>query len=192
MSDVAMLLDAGLPVAVVAVISGVVLGAKVVQALCAYLRQGRKECLELWDRSKVDDAFWLESYINHRYNVRSPPADLVRACLEAGNSTTMMRDLVMNWRFFQGNSLPTLRWRGASRNHPILLWVELAMLPLVYFGFVVLGLLVIDKGGERGIVAAGPLIALGALSFWSFLTLIGARRALSDLRRQDETDERVS
>lgn len=187
-----MLLDAGLPVAVASVISGVVLAAKLVQALHAYIRQGRKECLELWDRSKVDDAFWLESYINHRYNVRSPPADLVRACLKAANSTAMVRDLVMNWRFFQGSSLQALRWRVARRNRPVLLAIELAMLPLAYFVFVVLGLLVIGKGGEKGIVAACPLIALGAMSFWTFLTLIGARRALADLRRRDEAEERAS
>jgi len=145
-------------------------------------KQGRKECLELWDRNKIDDPFWLESFFHHRFGQRPAPADLLREAVTAKSPFRPLNDLAMNWRYFEGASLADLRWKMKCRERKWVRTLEKLALLALYVAFVAAGVMLFYipmlEAKALGITA----FLLGASSFWSLLQVGGATGALSRLR----------
>jgi len=145
-------------------------------------KQGRKECLELWDRNKIDDPFWLESFFHHRFGQRPAPADLLREAVTAKSPSRPLNDLAMNWRYFEGASLADLTWKMKCRERKLVRTLEQLVLLMLYVAFVAAGVKLFYIPMLEAKALGSTSILLGASSFWTLLQVGGAAGALSRLR----------
>lgn len=144
-------------------------------------KQGRKECLELWDPEKTRDAFWLESFFQHRFGQRPAPAGLLREALALPSPLSPLSDLAMNWRYFSGETLSALSWKIPHRNKPSLRGIELALWLLAYPALLTLGVVLLYSPDSATKIGAVAPIILGCFSFWTFLEIAGANSVLKRL-----------
>lgn len=145
-------------------------------------KQGRKECLELWDRNKIDDPFWLESFFHHRFGQRPAPADLLREAVIAKSPSRPLNDLAMNWRYFEGSRLGNLTWKRKFRRRQLFRTLEQLALLALYVAFVAAGVMLFYIPMLEAKALGITSILLGASSFWTLLQVGGATGALSRLR----------
>lgn len=148
-------------------------------------KQGRRECLELWDRSKIDDSFWLESFFHHRFGQRPAPADLLREAVMASSPSRPLNDLAMNWQYFEGARLQDLAWKKKYRERQLLRTLEQLLLLALYVSFVAVGVILFYAPMLEAKVMAVVSMLMGALSFWTLLEVAGAAGALTRLRSVD-------
>lgn len=178
MIDANFLREVGVPNTAIVGVLAVTLLLKLFHASRSYVRQGRKECLELWNSDLVIDSFWLESYFRHMYNVKPPPAELIREGLRAFNPTQVCMELSMNWKFFKGVSLRGLEWRVSWRSNTFWRLFERVVLLTLYLFLVFAGVILWDSAWVLSLF----LVFIGAYCFWVFLEIAGATRALDFLR----------
>lgn len=145
-------------------------------------KQGRKECLELWDRNKIDDPFWLESFFHHRFGQRPAPAELLREAVTAKSPSRPLNDLAMNWRYFEGSRLGNLTWKRKFRRRQLFRTLEQLALLALYVAFVAAGVMLFYIPMLEAKALGITSILLGASSFWTLLQVGGATGALSRLR----------
>ncbi len=143
----------------VAIIPLVVKG---IYALTRGWAQSRKEFLDAWDPTKVGDSLWLETVVMHAFG-NHPPAEVIRGVLQLREPRKMLRDLSVNWRYFEGDDVRSIRWKKKYRNSTVLRRIEMLVLSLLYIVLCTASILMFSSGGTSMIVGGVLVFGLALL-----------------------------
>lgn len=136
----------------------------VVKGLYALTRgwaQSRKEFLDAWDPTKVGDSLWLETVVMHAFG-NHPPAAVIRGVLQLREPRRMLRDLSVNWRYFDGDDVRSIRWKKRYRNSTVLRRVEMLVLSVLYAVLCTAAILMFSSG-ETATMVGGVIVFVLAL-----------------------------